>query len=165
MFVGSGFQRGGLKVRSTRPSGFGRVRGRAGVRTRARRAARREARVGPGVVPVFVRAPGELKFHDLDIDDATIASNGTIAQVSCNLIAQGVTEVQRIGRKCILRSVNWRFIRQIIKALIVIRLKDIRNSCSRTIGLFIQIQHHTHRIRSCTRTSNLRQANIKSPIN
>ncbi len=109
MFVGSGFQRGGLKVRSTRPSGFGRVRGRAGVRTRARRAARREARVGPGVVPVFVRAPGELKFHDLDIDDATIASNGTIAQVSCNLIAQGVTEVQRIGRKCILRSVNWRF--------------------------------------------------------
>ncbi len=57
-------------------------------------------RFGPG---------GELKFHDLDIDDATIATNGTIAQASINIIAQGVTEVQRIGRKCTLRSINWRF--------------------------------------------------------
>ncbi len=52
---------------------------------------------------------GELKFHDLDIDDATIASGATIAQDSCNKIAQGVTEVQRIGRKCTVRSINWRF--------------------------------------------------------
>lgn len=52
---------------------------------------------------------GELKFHDLDIDDATIAANGTIAQASCNIIAQGVTEVQRVGRKCTIRSINWRF--------------------------------------------------------
>ncbi len=51
----------------------------------------------------------ELKFHDLDINDAVVAQNGTIAEDSCNAIAQGVTEVQRIGRKCIIRSINWRF--------------------------------------------------------
>ena len=53
--------------------------------------------------------PPELKFHDLDIDDAVVAGGGTIAQASCNLIAQGVTESQRIGRKCSIRSINWRF--------------------------------------------------------
>ncbi len=73
--------------RSKPRSGFTRVSGFFG-------------RFGPG---------GELKFHDLDIDDATIASNGTIASASVNIIAQGVTEVQRIGRKCTLRSINWRF--------------------------------------------------------
>ena len=52
---------------------------------------------------------GELKFHDLDINDATIAANGTIAQASVNIIAQGVTEVQRVGRKCTIRNINWRF--------------------------------------------------------
>ncbi len=52
---------------------------------------------------------GELKFHDIDIDDAAIASNGNIAEDSCNAIAQGVTEVTRVGRKCTIRSINWRF--------------------------------------------------------
>ncbi len=51
----------------------------------------------------------ELKFHDLDINDAVIAANGTIAEDSCNTIAQGVTEITRIGRKCTIRSINWRF--------------------------------------------------------
>ncbi len=52
---------------------------------------------------------GELKFHDLDIDDAVIASNGTIVDSSVNNIPQGVTEVTRVGRKCTIRSINWRF--------------------------------------------------------
>ncbi len=51
----------------------------------------------------------EFKFHDLDIDDAVIAQNGNIAKDSCNLIAQGVTESQRIGRKCTIKSINWRY--------------------------------------------------------
>ncbi len=51
----------------------------------------------------------ELKFHDLDIDDAVVAAGGTIAQASCNLIAQGVTESARIGRKCLVKQINWRF--------------------------------------------------------
>ncbi len=53
--------------------------------------------------------PIEFKFHDLDIDDAVIAVGGTIAQASCNLIAQGVTESERIGRKCTIKQINWRF--------------------------------------------------------
>ncbi len=50
----------------------------------------------------------ELKFHDLDLDDALIASGGTITN-SLNLIAQGTTESTRIGRKCNVRSIAWRF--------------------------------------------------------
>ncbi len=50
---------------------------------------------------------GELKFHDVDLDDAVIAAGGTIT-ASVNLIPQGVTEVQRIGRKCTIKSINWR---------------------------------------------------------
>ncbi len=51
---------------------------------------------------------GELKFHDLDIDDAVIATGGTIAQASCNIIIQGVTEAQRVGRKCTVHKIDWR---------------------------------------------------------
>lgn len=58
--------------------------------------------------PVVTGSP-ELKFHDIDIDDAAIATNGTIAEDSCNGIAQGVTESQRVGRKCVIRSINWRW--------------------------------------------------------
>lgn len=51
----------------------------------------------------------ELKFHDLDVDDAVVATNGTIAQASCNIIAQGTTDSTRIGRKVTIKSINWRF--------------------------------------------------------
>ncbi len=51
----------------------------------------------------------ELKFHDLDIDDAVVVTGGTIAEDSCVTIAQGTTESTRIGRKCVIRNVGWRF--------------------------------------------------------
>jgi hypothetical protein len=54
-------------------------------------------------------AGNELKFHDLDINDAGIAQGGTIAEDSCLTIAQGDGESERIGRKCTVKSVNWRF--------------------------------------------------------
>ncbi len=50
----------------------------------------------------------EMKFHDVDLDDAVIAAAGAVTD-SINKIAQGVTEVQRVGRKCTLKSINWRF--------------------------------------------------------
>ncbi len=53
-------------------------------------------------------APGELKFHDLTIDDAVVSGAGTIG-ASFNLIAQGVTESERIGRKCTLKSIWWKY--------------------------------------------------------
>lgn len=61
----------------------------------------------------FTGPNAELKFHDLDIDDTVVAQAGSIAEDSCNAIAQGVTESQRIGRKCTIRSIAWRFDLQI----------------------------------------------------
>jgi len=49
----------------------------------------------------------ELKFIDSSIDDAVIASGGVIFP-GVNLIAQGVGPSERIGRKCVLKSVMWR---------------------------------------------------------
>ncbi len=57
----------------------------------------------------FAGPSGELKFHDINIDDAVIAANGTIAEDSCVGIAQGTTESERIGRRASIRSINWRF--------------------------------------------------------
>ncbi len=51
---------------------------------------------------------GELKFHDVDHDDAGIAANFTLNTTSINLIAQGVTETTRIGRKCTIKNIQWR---------------------------------------------------------
>lgn len=55
-------------------------------------------------------ANGEMKFHDVDVDDAAIAQNGTIQNAgSVNLIGQGVTESTRIGRKCTIQQIGYRF--------------------------------------------------------
>ncbi len=51
---------------------------------------------------------GELKFHDVDLDDGSVAGAGTIT-ATINIIPQGVTEVQRVGRKCTIKSVNWKY--------------------------------------------------------
>ncbi len=52
----------------------------------------------------------EMKFHDVDIDDATIPTAGAVqAGGSINVIVQGITESQRIGRKCTIKSVQWRY--------------------------------------------------------
>ncbi len=45
----------------------------------------------------------ELKFKDSTLNDATIATTGTV-QVSAVLIAQGTKENERLGRKCVVRS-------------------------------------------------------------
>ncbi len=83
------------------------------------RVVKRRRTAAPYVVPGFTRTAGfygrysgksaELKFHDLDIDDGTVAAAGTIAQVSCNVIAQGNTESERIGRKLTVRKINWKY--------------------------------------------------------
>ncbi len=58
---------------------------------------------GPGRM-----ATGELKFHDVDFTDAVVATGGTV-EPTINIIVQGVGESQRIGRKCTIRSINWRY--------------------------------------------------------
>ena len=53
---------------------------------------------------------GELKFHDIDVDDTTVSATGEILNGgTVNIIPQGTTEVQRIGRKCTIKSINWRY--------------------------------------------------------
>jgi len=96
---------------------FKRTRGRySGTRSRAKmqkmRLSRRRKGYGrtSGYYGRYGPGPGaELKFHDLDIDDAVVASSGSIAQASCNIIAQGTTESTRLGRKLTIKSINWRF--------------------------------------------------------
>lgn len=51
----------------------------------------------------------EWKFFDVDLDDALIATGGTVTN-SINLIAQGVTEKTRVGRKCVVKSIEWRWL-------------------------------------------------------
>ncbi len=76
-------------------------------------------RTSRAVVPGYTRTSGfygrfsgqkggELKFHDVDLDDAVIAAAGTVTP-SINLIAQGVTESTRVGRKCTLKRIGWKY--------------------------------------------------------
>ncbi len=52
----------------------------------------------------------ELKFHDVDVNDAVMIAGGTIQNGgTVNIIPQGVTESQRVGRKCTIKQINWRF--------------------------------------------------------
>ncbi len=51
---------------------------------------------------------GELKFHDVDLDDGVVAAGGNVT-ATVNIIAQGVTESQRVGRKCTIKSIHWRY--------------------------------------------------------
>ncbi len=76
--------------------------------------ARPAARVYPG----YTRSAGnygryrglgaELKFHDVDLDDAVVASAGGITD-SINKIAQDTTEKTRVGRKCTIKKIGWRY--------------------------------------------------------
>lgn len=52
--------------------------------------------------------PTELKFHDVDLDDAVVATGGTIVP-TINIIPQGTTEIQRIGRKCTITQIGWKY--------------------------------------------------------
>ncbi len=50
----------------------------------------------------------ELKFHDVDLDDAVVTTGAAITGTVI-IIPQGVTEKQRVGRKCTIMSIGWRF--------------------------------------------------------
>lgn len=51
----------------------------------------------------------EFKFHDLNIDDAVVAQNGTIVQASCVLIAAGTGQSERVGRRINVVKLQWRY--------------------------------------------------------
>lgn len=84
-------------------------------RTKYRRRSRRRTRYRRG----YDRTGGyygmggglqkELKFWDLSPLDAEIAIAGTIVQSSCNLIPQNTTESGRLGRKCIIKQIMFKY--------------------------------------------------------
>ncbi len=58
----------------------------------------------------FAGANAELKFHTVSYDDAVVATGGTLEQTgTINAIPQGVTEIQRVGRKATIKSIEWRY--------------------------------------------------------
>lgn len=54
------------------------------------------------------RQGGELKFHDITYSQVNVSSTGHVKD-SINEIGQGVTESTRIGRKCNITSIHWRY--------------------------------------------------------
>lgn len=69
-------------------------------------------RTKPRVARIQVRGRfargGELKFHDVDLDTATVASAGAVT-ATINIIPQGVAEDERVGRKCTIKSIQWKY--------------------------------------------------------
>lgn len=55
---------------------------------------------------------GELKFWDVTVNSAGVGSAGLV-HPSMNLIPQLITESGRIGRKCTIKSINWRMQHQL----------------------------------------------------
>ncbi len=49
-----------------------------------------------------------MKFHDVAITDAIVATGGSI-QADLLIIAQGVTESERVGRKCNIMNIGLRY--------------------------------------------------------
>ncbi len=83
-------------------------RGKAARRTR-RSLFRRGFDRTAGFYGRYRGGPGtELKFHDVDLDDAVIDTAGTVT-ASVNLIAQGTTESERDGRACTIKRIGWRY--------------------------------------------------------
>ncbi len=64
-------------------------------------------RVG-GYYGRFSGASAEHKFFDVTLNDAVVVSAGSVTD-SINKIPQGVTESERVGRKCTLKLVQWRY--------------------------------------------------------
>ncbi len=57
----------------------------------------------------FENDDDELKFHDVIVNVNDISSDGQIGKDSVNLIAQGTSESQRIGRKVTLKHIAYRY--------------------------------------------------------
>ncbi len=86
---------------------------------------------------VPVARPGEIKFHDLDVDDAVVATGGTIAEDSLLTIPEGIGEEQRIGRKITVVSVhmNWN---------ILLPDTATANECTDTVRVIVYVDKQTN---------------------
>ncbi len=86
------------------------IRGRRGRKTVIPAYNRGYTRIGGYYGAYSSGLANELKFHDIDVNDASILVGGTILNTgTINIIAQGNTESTRIGRKSVIRQINWRY--------------------------------------------------------
>jgi len=77
----------------------------------SKQAKRARAPIAP--IPRPLRAPtGELKFFDTIVAGTALAITGVITSPSLNLVPQGITESQRIGRKITIKGITIRFLTQ-----------------------------------------------------
>lgn len=101
--------------------------GKRATKAQVRAMVRADVQAARNVVPAFnqgfLRTGGyfgyssnignELKFHDVDVNDGSVLVGGTIltgdAAGTINVIAQGNTESTRIGRKSVIKAINWRY--------------------------------------------------------
>ncbi len=96
------------------PRGYS--RSQAQRRGRARARGRRPYRAGyDRTVGYYGRPTPERKFFDVAVDDAIVASTGTIwlnasAEASMLRIPEGNGESARIGRKITIKNINWRWL-------------------------------------------------------
>ncbi len=52
----------------------------------------------------------EAKFLDVNVTDAVVGTAGAVqTSGTINVIPQGVTESERVGRKCCIKAINWRY--------------------------------------------------------
>ncbi len=56
----------------------------------------------------YAARTGEWKFLDTTLNDAIVSATGTVTP-TVNIIPQGVTESERVGRKCMIKSFHWRY--------------------------------------------------------
>lgn len=97
------------RVNIYRPrAGLYRKRRRTGTARRGRRRFIPGKSRTSGFYQKFAPHGSEYKFKDTNVNDPLIAGAGTIL-ASVNLIAQGTGEDQRIGRKCVVKSIHWMY--------------------------------------------------------
>ncbi len=87
---------------SARYQGFGRSLKKKRYRSKLFRRSAKAAVVAQAAMR------GEVKFHDVDLNDAVISAVGSITD-SIVKIASGTGESQRDGRLCTVASVGWRY--------------------------------------------------------
>ncbi len=95
---------------SAAPAGYSRARAQRRGAYKARQ--RRQFRAGydrtGGFYGRYTGAHGELKFLDFQLDDAVIASGGTVTP-TIHTIPEGNSESERVGRKVTIKKVGWRY--------------------------------------------------------
>jgi len=81
--------------------------------------------------------PGELKFVDISVTDAVVATGGTIAESNLVLIPQGADESERVGRKCTATAIYMKAELILPDTTIVVNTQDV-------VRYILYVDHQTN---------------------